>query len=580
MKERMRTSSYFRVRVYLGLVSVVMLTLEAAQAGSATWKVSPVSGFWNDTNNWTPATVPQGTDTATFGVSSITSISESLGFGSLGAYQFNSGASAYTITYYPSITFEINGTGVTNDSGVSQIFSIPASNQFRDPVYTIVSFLNNATAGSLTQWTVRASASGAYNNGELLFNNTSSAGGAAIFVNAGGSDIGGEDGDGFGGVLDFLDSSTADNANITVVGGPAGVDFGSPPDIFFTGTSTAANATINGQGGTIDGAFGAQIQFLNTATAATATITNDAGMVSGARGSKTTFDNSAKAANSVLIANGGTGLPGSIFFLAAATGDSASVKLFGDGTLDISEHDSSGMTLGSLEGDGLVYLGTRRLTVGRNRVNTTFTGLIQEGGAGGGTGGSFAKVGLGSLVLTNANTYTGDTAVNGGTFTVSNTTGSGTGTGPVQVNAGTLGGKGTIAGAVTVGADTIDRPHLAPASGSQTPATLTIQSTLTFKSQGGYNYLLRAKGHRALADRVNANGVTIDSGATFSLLGQVQGTLQTGTVFTAINNTSVSPISGTFVNLPDGGIISVNDNNLQASYTGGTGNDLTLTVVP
>jgi hypothetical protein len=32
--------------------------------------------------------------------------------------------------------------------------------------------------------------------------------------------------------------------------------------------------------------------------------------------------------------------------------------------------------------------------------------------------------------------------------------------------------------------------------------------------------------------------------------------------------------------VPDGGILTVNGNNLQASYTGGGGNDLTLTVVP
>jgi autotransporter-associated beta strand protein len=576
----MKVPNLIRFPTCLRLFQLLTLGLLAdAHAGSATWNLSPVSGFWSNTGNWTPATVPQGTDTATFSVSNITSISETLGIGSLGAYHFIGGASAYTITYYPAATFQISGAGVTNDSGVLQTFSIPASNEFREPIYTIVSFLNNATAGDLTQWTVRASASGAYYNAELLFNNTSAAGGAAIFVNAGGSDIGGEDGDGFGGVLDFLDSSTAESANITVVGGPAGVDFGGPPSVFFTGTSTAASATINGQGGTIDGAFGAQIQFLNSATAATATITNDAGTASGARGSQTTFNDSSKASTSVLIANGGVGLPGAIYFSESATGDSASVKLFG-GLLDISAHDSSGMTLGSLEGNGPVYLGSHRLTVGRNRANTTFTGLIQDGGASGGTGGSFAKVGLGSLVLTNANTYTGDTSVNGGTLTVSNTSGSGTGTGPVQVNAGTLGGKGTIAGAVNVGTNTPDRPHLAPASGTQTPATLTIQGSLTFQSQGGYNWVLHGKSRRVQSDRVNANGVTIVSGATFSLLPQVQGAVQVGTVFTVISNTSATPISGTFSNLADGAVVTVGSNNLQADYSGGDGNDLTLTVVP
>ena len=46
-----------------------------------------------------------------------------------------------------------------------------------------------------------------------------------------------------------------------------------------------------------------------------------------------------------------------------------------------------------------------------------------------------------------------------------------------------------------------------------------------------------------------------------------------------ISNTSANPISGTFNNLADGGIVNVNGN-LQASYEGGDGNDLTLTVVP
>jgi hypothetical protein len=56
--------------------------------------------------------------------------------------------------------------------------------------------------------------------------------------------------------------------------------------------------------------------------------------------------------------------------------------------------------------------------------------------------------------------------------------------------------------------------------------------------------------------------------------------LTQGAVLTLIRNTSADPISGTFSNLPDGAIVNVNGNNLQASYEGGDGNDLTLTVVP
>ena len=53
-----------------------------------------------------------------------------------------------------------------------------------------------------------------------------------------------------------------------------------------------------------------------------------------------------------------------------------------------------------------------------------------------------------------------------------------------------------------------------------------------------------------------------------------------GTVFKAIDNTAAAPIAGTFVNLADGSIFTVGNNTFQASYEGGDGNDLTLTVVP
>ena len=56
--------------------------------------------------------------------------------------------------------------------------------------------------------------------------------------------------------------------------------------------------------------------------------------------------------------------------------------------------------------------------------------------------------------------------------------------------------------------------------------------------------------------------------------------MKRGMVLTVISNTSANPISGDFSNLADGAIVNVNGNNFQASYEGGDGNDLTLTVVP
>jgi autotransporter-associated beta strand protein len=204
--------------------------------------------------------------------------------------------------------------------------------------------------------------------------------------------------------------------------------------------------------------------------------------------------------------------------------------------------------------------------------------LIQDGGANGGAGGSLAKIGTGKLTLTSANTYTGGTIVKNGKLVVTNRTGSGTGSGTVQVNAGTLGGTGEIAGDVFIGIGSGPGAILAPGKTATTTGTLTVQGTVRFNSDATYKVQLNSTAGRA--DRIVANGVTIDSGAQFSFSDVGNGTLPPATIFTAIDNTSVNPIAGTFSNLPDGATFSSNGNTYQASYEGGDGNDLTLTVVP
>jgi hypothetical protein len=84
----------------------------------------------------------------------------------------------------------------------------------------------------------------------------------------------------------------------------------------------------------------------------------------------------------------------------------------------------------------------------------------------------------------------------------------------------------------------------------------------------------------ATAAQLVTNGVTIASGGVASILDAGSSVLPLGTVFTIINNTAATPISGTFNNLPDGGTVTVGSNTVQANYEGGDGNDLTLTVLP
>ena len=236
------------------------------------------------------------------------------------------------------------------------------------------------------------------------------------------------------------------------------------------------------------------------------------------------------------------------------------------------------VSVGSIEGDGIVLLGRNNLITGRNDLSTSFYGTVQDSG-------SLRKVGLGTLTLGGENTYTGDTTVRGGKLVVANQSGSGTGTGPVSVERGKLGGTGIIAGATTIGTGSETGAFLAPgAETTNGQVPLTIQSALTFNADATYTCTFKAQQNgdrtRAKVGMVIANGVTINSGAMIELIGKITGALSQGFVLTLISNTSADPISGTFSNLPDGSIVTINGNNFQASYTGGDGNDLTLTVVP
>jgi autotransporter-associated beta strand protein len=548
------SSRRFQQRLVL-LAAVVLLLLRLAQnsafAGSATWKANPVSSDWNTAANWTPPTIPnRASDTATFATSNRRAVSVSANT-EVNGIVFNAGASAFTITANPAFTslglaLTLSGVGITNNSGVAQNFVTAVVSAFQ---IGQVHFTNSATAGTST-----------------IFTNNSAT------INSG-----------FPGVMRFSDTSTAGNGSFTNNGGAvAGATGGY---IIFDDGSTAGNGTFTNNGATVNPGIGAITEFRYFSSAGNAMITNNGGAVSGfAEGGVTYFFQRATAANATLIANGGLngGQGSGIFFYDNSKGGMARVEVFGNGTgdftngiLDIGSHNAPGVRIGSLEGTGTVSLGANNLTVGSNNLNTKFSGLIS-----GDSSGSLTKIGTGKLVLSHRNTYTGGTTVKRGKLIVNNSQDSGTGSGPVQVDDGWLGGKGIIAGSVTVGTGSGSGAVLAPGyvHGLGSPGALTIQSALTFSADATYNVDVNSS--NATADEVVANGVTINSGAQFSFADLGSGTLTPGTVFTVINNTAATPIAGTFSNLPDGSTFTANGNTYQVSYQGGDGNDLTLTVVP
>jgi autotransporter-associated beta strand protein len=539
-----------------------------AFAGSATWRHSPPQRQWQVATSWTPETVPNGpNDTATFTVS----ISDPSIFGvdiEVNGIVFDPGASDFTINVVPntqqaaSLTF--SGAGIANNSGITQDFTLYTDG------YTngTISFTNSATAGSLTTFFNY----GGYNsaNGAVTQFFESSTAGGGIFTNLGGINLS-------SGTTQFFDNSTAANGTFTNYGNV----LGGTTQFFDNSTAANGNFTNAGSGTPLNGYVGGNTFFYDFSTAGNGTFINNGGTARGALGGVTIFSGTSTAANATLIANGGSGEGGggSIEFLSNSSGGTARVEVFGNGNLDVSFHSTAGVTVGSIEGDGLVFLGRKNLTVGSNDLSTNFSGVISDHQGVNGRGGSLTKIGTGKLVLSHRNTYTGGTIVKRGRLVVNNIGGSGTGSGPVEVNGGRLAGNGTIAGAVTVGSGLGREAVLSPGyHHSHNPGTLTIQSPLIFNSDATYE--IEANSSSETVDKVVALGVTINAGAQTLFADLGSGTFTVGSFFTVIDNTSATPIAGTFSNLPDGSTFTNNGNTYEVNYEGGDGNDLTLTVVP
>ena len=361
------------------ILTLLLSTASSSFAGSASWKASAADDEWFNVNNWVQRTIPNSPgDTATFASSNRTSIDIFAFDMELNGIVFNPGASAFTIaTNLQATTLQlfISGVGITNNSGVVQNFVLT------NPA-TQMEFLNSATAGSLTVFT----------GGQITFGGTSTAGNATFnnnisitFTNdatAGDATFNIID----GAVLFFDGNSTAGNGTFT---NPGFIQFGENP----FDASTAGNGTFTNPGSAASTLGGGFIVF-HFGTAGDATFINDGATASGGIAGETLFQDTGDAGNAVLIANGGVGGGdgGSIQFATASTGGTARVEVFGNGNLDISLHDAPGVTIGSIQGNGAVFLGAHNLTVGTNNLGTTFSGLIQDGGSGGGRGGRSRKM--------------------------------------------------------------------------------------------------------------------------------------------------------------------------------------------
>ena len=288
--------------------------------------------------------------------------------------------------------------------------------------------------------------------------------------------------------------------------------------------------------------------------------------------------------------------------------------------------------IGSLAGSGTVtnsgVASPATLTEGGNNASTLFSGIIQDGSS----AMALTKAGIGTTILSGANTYTGGTTISAGTLQIGNGGTSGSlvgnvtdnaifavnrtntvtfggnisGTGALQQNGtGTtiLSGANTYTGATDVNAGTLDviasiatstltsvnsgarldgtgivgnaeindGGTFAPGVPSVPGTSMTVEGNLVFHSASVYEVEVNAAGQ---GDRVIVNGAVNLTGSILSVLA-ANGTYQPSTSYLIIDNDDIDPVIGTFASVTTNLAFLIP----AVVYNGGTGNDVVLTLV-
>src|SRR5215208_6627733 len=232
MKTKSKITAYISHSI---AATALLLTAQVSRASSATWLLSPQDSAWENPNNWTAGGPPNGpSDIATFAQSSQRDVNVSTSE-EVNSIVFASASASFTLHVSPfgasGGELIISGTGVTNNSSVLQTFVARNEGQ--------IIFNNASTAASAHMSIVNGGFSdfSEDSTGSTIFNDTSSAGGASIknfsaeIFSYG--DIG---------RTIFNGASTADHASISNYG--AGDSHGAGGQTIFNDTSTAANASI------------------------------------------------------------------------------------------------------------------------------------------------------------------------------------------------------------------------------------------------------------------------------------------------------------------------------------------------
>ena len=185
-----------------------------------------------------------------------------------------------------------------------------------------------------------------------------------------------------------------------------------------------------------------------------------------------------------------------------ATGNPLTAMIFGAGTL-------------ALGGNRIFDIGSQSTAMSGLAVSTVISG-----------GGSITKLGTGTLKLEAPNAYSGGTVVSAGGLVVSNTTGSGVGTGALVIQSGAfLRGTGIVGGATTIEAGGILGAGDFAGNLSITAGNLTFTNGLTLNDGAIFKFKLGTA-----SDKISLIGGVLTGAAT---PGSLTINLDAGTGFSA-----------------------------------------------
>ena len=269
--------------------------------GNAKWAGTPGGQSWNDASNWSGDVVPN--TMATFGASAATMVHfEDHSDAVIGAIEFDAEAPSYTflidaLAKIPALT--IAGAGVKTASVCPQAFTVTSLGTYNQPQ---LKFINSATAGDsqISYYAGPPDLETSYGGGTIAFHDDATAGAARFTVRTGkqappnrSSTLGGQ--------ITFSDQARAGVATFSIFG-TLGTDGDTFANVVFHDNASAERAVFTNHGGTVPGGDGGNSQFYDHSTAANGVYLNFGGSAKpvdgkGANGGDVAFDGLARGGN-------------------------------------------------------------------------------------------------------------------------------------------------------------------------------------------------------------------------------------------------------------------------------------------